>query len=47
VLVVAGTHDADQRKSEAQSLGAQAYCAEFETLFRCIEEIFSPAKSTW
>jgi DNA-binding NarL/FixJ family response regulator len=47
VLIFAGMHDADQRKREALSLGAQAYCYEFETLFRRIEDIFSSARSTW
>lgn len=47
VIIFAGTHDAEERRRKALSLGAQAYCFRFETLFRRIEDIFASASNTW
>lgn len=47
VLVFASDADAERRRNEALGLGALAYCCQFETLLRKIEEVFASAREVW
>ena len=46
VVVFAAAEDADERKRNAQGLGAQDYCFTFAGLYRTLERVLGPANAT-